>query len=66
MDGPPSDPARANESNLAQILAVQTIVVFLALLCVVLRLYVRIKMIKSVGPDDWTVTLAAVSFPLSG
>ncbi|RMJ24771.1 hypothetical protein PHISP_04358 [Aspergillus sp. HF37] len=59
MDGPPTDPARANESHLAQILAVQTIVVFLALLCVALRLYVRIKMIKSVGSDDWTVTGAA-------
>lgn len=63
MDSPPAsppDPALAKESHLAQILAVQTVVVFLAVLCVALRLYVRIKMIKTVGMDDWTVAAAAV------
>lgn len=57
---PPPDPALARESHLPQILAVQTVVVFLAVLFVVLRLYVRIKMIKTVGVDDWTVAAAAV------
>ena len=58
---PPPDPALAKETHLPQILAVQTVVLFLAVSCVVLRLYVRAFMIKSVGADDWTMTGAMVS-----
>lgn len=52
----------ANDSNLARILAVQTIVVALAVTCVSLRLYVRIRLVKGIGPDDWAMAGAAVSF----
>ena len=43
---PPPVPALAKENRLHRILAVQTIVVVLAVLCVGLRLYVRVKMTK--------------------
>lgn len=50
-----------NDSHLPQILTVQTVVLVLALICVCLRLYVRIRMTKSMGRDDWTMAGAAVS-----
>lgn len=49
-----------NVSHLPQILAIQTLVIFLAILSVSLRLYVRIKMIKSLGRDDWCMMGAAL------
>lgn len=48
------------ENNFPRILAVQTIFTFLALSAVGLRLYVRIKLIKNTGVDDWTMLIAAV------
>lgn len=48
------------ESHLPQIIAVQTILTFLAVTAVALRLYVRIKVIKNPGADDWTIFIAAV------
>lgn len=50
------------QNNLPRILVVQTIFTFLALLAVGLRLYVRIKLIKNTGADDWTMLIAAVGY----
>lgn len=58
---PPPDSALAKENHLPRILAVQTTVLVLTVLCVGLRLYVRIKMTKSMGRDDWAMSGAAVS-----
>lgn len=52
------------QNNLPRILVVQTIFTFLALLAVGLRLYVRIKLIKNTGADDWTMLIAAVGYRL--
>jgi hypothetical protein len=49
-----------NDSHLAQILAIETLVVVIAIISVTLRLYVRIKLIKSIGGDDWSIAGAAV------
>jgi hypothetical protein len=55
---------QSNISHLPQILAIETVVFFLALVSTALRLYVRIKIIKSLGKDDWSMMGAAVrSFP---
>ncbi|CAI7570156.1 unnamed protein product [Penicillium pancosmium] len=48
------------QNNLPRILVVQTIFTFLAILAVGLRLYVRIKLIKNTGADDWTMLIAAL------
>lgn len=56
--------AQVNNSHLPQILGIQTAVLVLAITCVSLRLYVRIKMIKSTGRDDWTMAGAAVRYVL--
>jgi hypothetical protein len=50
-----------NDSHLARILAIETLVVVIAVTSVTLRLYVRIKLIKSIGGDDWSIGGAAVS-----
>ncbi|KAH8168691.1 integral membrane protein [Sarocladium implicatum] len=55
----PIDPVRAAENNLAAVLAPLTIVHFLAVTVVLLRLYTRVFIIKSPGRDDW-VMLAAI------
>lgn len=66
MSGPPPpsaapiDPAWAAESNLGRILGVTTAIHVVAFVTVSLRLYVRIKMIKSPGRDDWTMVAATV------
>lgn len=57
-----ADSDREWENNLPWILAVQSIFTFLALTAVSLRLYVRIKLIKNTGIDDWTMMIAAVGF----
>lgn len=54
--------ASVDENNLPQILVVQTILTFLAVTAVTLRLYVRIRLIKNPGYDDWTMLIAAVRF----
>lgn len=48
------------ENHLPQILAVQTVFTFVVLTVVALRFYVRVKLIKSTGVDDWTMLFAAV------
>lgn len=68
MPSPPlpvtSDPAWAAESNLGRILGITTAVHLLAVTFVALRLYVRIKLVRSPGPDDWTMVAAVVRLPL--
>lgn len=54
--------ASVDENNLPQILVVQTILTFLAVTAVTLRLYVRTRLIKNPGYDDWTMLIAAVRF----
>lgn len=54
-------PGQENDSHLAQVLAIETLVVVIAVTSVTLRLYVRIKLIKSIGGDDWSIGGAAVS-----
>ncbi|KAK0387077.1 hypothetical protein NLU13_5390 [Sarocladium strictum] len=61
----PIDPVRAAENNLPAVLAPMTIVHFLAVAVVLLRLYTRIVIIKSPGRDDW-VMLAAMIGALGG
>ncbi|KAJ5986384.1 hypothetical protein N7451_010749 [Penicillium sp. IBT 35674x] len=51
--------ASVDENHLPQILVVQTILTFLAVTAVALRLYVRIQLIKNPGYDDWTMLIAA-------
>ncbi|KAK4446174.1 hypothetical protein QBC34DRAFT_383597 [Podospora aff. communis PSN243] len=61
FSAPPTvDPARAAESNLAQILAIVTVVHLVALACVSLRIYTRVVVVKSPGMDDICMVLAAV------
>ena len=55
-----ADAGQKNDSHLGQILAIQTLVVVIAVVCVALRLYVRMRLIKSIGGDDWTMGGAAV------
>lgn len=50
-----------HDNHVGQILGIQTVVFILAMSCVVMRLYVRIRIIKSTGVDDWTMGGAAVS-----
>lgn len=52
---------QGNDSHLAQILVVETLVVVFVMIAVTLRLYVRVKLIKSIGGDDLSITGAAVS-----
>ena len=56
-----TDPEYLQESNAANILALLGAFGFTALTVVVLRLYVRTKMLKSVGADDYTMLVAMVS-----
>jgi hypothetical protein len=51
-----------SDSHLVQILIIETLVAVIAIVSVTLRLYVRIKLIKSIGGDDWSIAGAAVSF----
>ncbi|EAW07060.1 uncharacterized protein ACLA_087660 [Aspergillus clavatus NRRL 1] len=54
------DPAYAKESHLGIILGVQTALTVTAVTVVALRLYVRIKITKTPGSDDWTMAAGAV------
>ncbi|KAF4122175.1 hypothetical protein GMORB2_7768 [Geosmithia morbida] len=53
------DASRADESNLPRILGIITAFHVLALTTVMLRVYVRIKLIRSLGRDDWTMAASA-------
>ncbi|KAE8337433.1 hypothetical protein BDV24DRAFT_154378 [Aspergillus arachidicola] len=50
-----------DESHREIIIGVQTALTVLAIVVVCLRLYVRMKIVRSFGCDDWTMALAAVS-----
>ncbi|KAE8413272.1 hypothetical protein BDV36DRAFT_304282 [Aspergillus pseudocaelatus] len=50
----------ADESHRGIIIGVQTALTALAVVVVCLRLYVRMKIVRSSGCDDWTMALAAL------
>ena len=54
------DAELASESHLGHIMGIQTALMVAAVLVVCLRLYVRMKLVRSHGSDDWTMSLAAV------
>lgn len=56
-----STPQYKDESNAANLLAIHGTFCGVAVLSVLLRLYVRIFMLKSVGADDYLIVAAAVS-----
>ncbi|KAK7431940.1 hypothetical protein QQZ08_001559 [Neonectria magnoliae] len=58
--GAPIDPVWAAESNVPRIIAITTVFHVLALICVGLRLYVRLGMVKAAGRDDWTMVGSAL------
>ncbi|KAH6685505.1 hypothetical protein F5X68DRAFT_233248 [Plectosphaerella plurivora] len=53
-------PKEAAENNLPRILGILSTLQFLAVLVVGLRFYVRFKLIRSVGRDDWTMGAATL------
>ena len=55
------DPVRAAEHRLPEIMAPLTVVFFLAVVIVILRMYSRIILIKSPGRDDWVMLACIVS-----
>lgn len=55
-----STPQYKNISNASNLLAIHGTFCGIAVLCVLLRLYVRMFMLKSVGADDYTMIGAAV------
>ncbi|KAF7548326.1 hypothetical protein G7046_g8713 [Stylonectria norvegica] len=59
------DPAHIAETNLPRILGVSSVLFFLATLFVGFRMYVRLRIVRSVGRDDWTMA-ACLLFTLSG
>ncbi|CAM1508822.1 Fc.00g025610.m01.CDS01 [Cosmosporella sp. VM-42] len=59
------DPAYVAESNLPRILGVSSVLFFLAAIFVALRMYVRLRIVRSVGRDDWTMA-ACLVFTCSG
>ena len=54
------DPAYVAESNLPRIIGVSSVLFFLATLFVGLRMYVRLRIVRSVGRDDWTMAACLV------
>ncbi len=56
-------PQYKDESNASNLLAIHGTFCGLAILSVLLRLYVRIFMLKSIGIDDYIIVAAAVSAP---
>lgn len=59
---PPFDPARAAESNTAWLIGVMGTFIFVALVATALRLYTRIKVVKSPGWDDWVMLACTVRY----
>lgn len=55
-----STPQYKDESNASNLLAIHGTFCGVAVLSVLLRLYVRIFMLKSVGSDDYIIVAAAV------
>ncbi|KAL8383653.1 hypothetical protein RB595_010720 [Gaeumannomyces hyphopodioides] len=62
---PPFDPVRAVESNTEWLIGVMGTFIFLAVLATALRLYTRIRIVKSAGWDDWVMLACTVSIGLS-
>ena len=56
-----ASPAIEAQSNYPTIVGVSVPLLLLMIFVVVLRLYVRVKMLKRPGPDDWFIIGAAVS-----
>lgn len=52
VDGP-MDPAYATASNAESILGVTGFFMAFTVVVMAARLYVRMKMLRNVGPDDW-------------
>ena len=48
-------------TNASSILAIDGFFCFLATFVVALRIFVRAKMLKTIGPDDFLITAATVS-----
>lgn len=60
MDLPPPPPQEyLDETYAPQLLAVDGTMYGLAMLCVLLRIYVRVVMLKTFGLDDWVMVFAA-------
>lgn len=57
---PVEDTPYCNENNAAQILGVTGTFLGLALVTVLLRIYVRARMLKFVGPDDYIMILGSI------
>lgn len=57
---PLQDNAYCNDSNAAEILGVTGAFLGLALTSIILRFYVRIKMLKFVGAEDYTMLAAGL------
>ncbi|PLB48435.1 hypothetical protein P170DRAFT_360773 [Aspergillus steynii IBT 23096] len=55
------DTELASENHLGHIMGIQTALTVAAVVVVCLRLYVRMRLVRSHGSDDWTMSLAAVS-----
>ncbi|KAF9889690.1 hypothetical protein FE257_006996 [Aspergillus nanangensis] len=53
-------PQVADDSHLGIILGIQTALTALSVTVICLRLYVRMKIVRSSGSDDWTMTIAAL------
>ncbi|KAG9778586.1 hypothetical protein KCU88_g4257, partial [Aureobasidium melanogenum] len=60
-----SSPQYKNESNTGNLMAIHGTFCGLAVVTVLLRLYVRIFMLKSLGADDYIMVAATVSSPAS-
>ena len=56
----PLDPAWIAEDNRPNLFAITGIFLILSILAVILRIYVRISIIKKLGPDDYVMVAALV------
>ena len=54
------DPAWAAEDNRPNLFAIMGTFIALSALMVILRIYVRVRIIKMFGPDDWVMVAALV------
>lgn len=57
---PAVDPKWAAENNLTRVLVLTGVFHVSALICVGLRLFVRLGLLRSLGKDDFVIVLAAV------
>lgn len=64
-DGPPPpiDPERRAETRIGAIMAPLTVVHFLAMAAVLMRLYTRIVLTRAIGRDDWVMLASLVGWP---